>query len=239
MSQKENKLLIQPQDFFKRVHLTERKKLFQMLAKQKLALVIKGEFEGLISLIAFRVDANSSLYCATVLEDSPLKKGQSVIVNFAIKNERYFFLTIVGFEDEVPFLKIDVDLFQLQRRKNMRFAVPAYYNATVSIIELNGKSLFIESRVLDIGAGGCRVLIEKAEPIFKMDDKLIIVLHMGHRRPLQFQIEVRFVKMDEAKQVMGLQYLGRDSTMENKLLTMMTDFQRELYMKHIACPESK
>ena len=234
MSYNENKPLIQPQDFFKRVPLSERKILFHKLEQQKLPLVVKGEFEDLILLVAFRLDENSSLYCATELETSPLQEGQSVVVNFSLEEERYFFLTVVGFESKIPFLKIDVDLFQLQRRQNMRFDIPDEYKAFANIIEFVERTVFIESRILDISAGGCRVAIEKLDPLFKMEDKLMIVLHLGHRRPLTFQVDVRFARVDGDRQILGLQYLGRDSIMENKLLSMMTDFQRELYLKYNA-----
>lgn len=223
---------VKPRDYFKRVHLSERKILFLKVAANKFNLFIKGEFEELVPVIAFRNDKNVNLFCAPGLESLRSCAGQTVVVNFSDEEERYFFTTTINFEGEIPFLKIDVDLFQLQRRLNMRFDIPDRYKAFVNIVEYNGKAISIEARILNISAGGCRIVIDDCVTFFKMEDKITIFLHLGQRRPLKFQVDIRFVLVKELTQTLGLQFLYRDSILENKMLTMMTDLQLELYLKY-------
>jgi c-di-GMP-binding flagellar brake protein YcgR len=221
-----------PQDVFKKVHMSEKKMIFREIAYEKIQLLVKGENEDFVHLAAFRVEKDERLYCAPAPASSLLTSEQPVVVNFLFKEESYFFHTQLSFDQGIPWVDISKDLFQLQRRKNARLDLPDDYPGMVNIVDVNGKSCFVEAKIKDISAGGLKILMPQSEPAIKMNDKINLVLRLGHRRPQNLLTEVRFVASLAGGQVFGVQFQNRDNVMENKLLVMMMDLQREIYMKY-------
>ncbi|WP_413612451.1 flagellar brake protein [Bdellovibrio sp. HCB-110] len=226
----------QGQMIFKKVAVSEKKLLFREIADDKMQVSIKGALhDDVFHLIAVQTEKDEALLCHHTADSKGITTAQKVIVNFAFKSERYFFQTELYFEAGWAVLKIDVDLFQLQRRASARIDIPAKYDAVFMLSNHGGRSYFLECRVRDISAGGFKMELQAAQPELKIGDRVKGTLRLGVRRPIEFVVEVRFAQSkDDAgviKQTVGMQFLEIDHLMESRLLSLMMDLQREIFLK--------
>jgi hypothetical protein len=226
----------QGQNIFKKVPLSEKKFLFREIAHDKLQISCKGEDENFFNLIAIQTEKDEDLMCHHTANSKEYEKNQSVMVNFQFKNERYFFRTDLSFSTGWAVLKIDCDLFQLQRRANARVDLPSKYDSAFSLHHHNGQKYFLDGRILDVSAGGLKIDLVSDIPAMKIGDKIRGTMRLGIRRAMEFDMEVRFAQRREVNgqgvQTAGLQFLNIDKTMENRLLSLMMDLQREIFLKY-------
>ncbi|MEK2646128.1 PilZ domain-containing protein [Bdellovibrio sp. BCCA] len=227
----------QGQLIFKKVALSEKKMLFREIASDKMQIAVKGALqEDVFHLIAVQTEKDEALLCHHTADSKGITTAQKVIVNFAFKSERYFIQTELYFEAGWAVLKIDTDLFQLQRRANARIDIPAKYDAVFILSSHGGRSYFLECRVKDVSAGGFKMELMGAQPELKIGDHVKGTLRLGVRRPMEFVVDVRFAQSKEengvTKQIAGVQFIGIDHLMESRLLSLMMDLQRELFLKY-------
>lgn len=225
------------QTIFKKVAVSEKKMLFREIADDKLQLSMKGSInEDVFHLIAVQTDKDETLLCHHTADSKDVTQPQKVVVNFPFKSERYFFQTELSFSVGWAVLKTDVDLFQLQRRANARIDIPGKYEAIFSILHHGGKVHFVESRVRDVSAGGLKIEFKGAAPDLKIGDQIKGALRLGLRRAMEFDVEVRFAQKREVDgqviQTAGLQFLNVTNILETRLLSLMMDLQRELFLKY-------
>ncbi|KHD88327.1 MAG: hypothetical protein OM95_09285 [Bdellovibrio sp. ArHS] len=227
-----------PQMIFKKVALSEKKMLFREVAHDKLQVAVKGSSqEELFHLIAVQTEKDEALLCHHTADSKSITTAQKCVVNFAFNNERYFIQTELYFEAGWAVLKIDGDLFQLQRRANARLDLPEKYDALFILTKAVGKSLFLDCRVKDISAGGIKIELPQTAPEVKIGDILKGNLRLGARRAIEFEVEVRFVQKKEhggglTTQIAGVQFLHVDTLLEGRLLSLVMDLQREIFLKY-------
>ncbi|HEY1080073.1 MAG TPA: PilZ domain-containing protein [Bdellovibrio sp.] len=224
------------QAIFKKVAISEKKMLFRELASDKAQIAVKGALsDDIFHLIVVQVEKDETLLCHHTEESQKLTVAQPVVINFPFKSDRYFLQSEVYFESGWVVLKIDTDLFQLQRRANARLDIPEKYPASFIISQHDGANYFVESRLKDISAGGFKMEYFGDQPAVQVGDLLKGTLRIGIRRPLEFSVEVRFVQKTEAegviRQVCGVQFKNVTHLMENRLLSLMMDLHRELFLK--------
>lgn len=224
------------QMIFKKVAVSEKKLLFREIADDKMQVSVKGALQDdVFHLIAVQTEKDEALLCHHTADSKGITTAQKVIVNFGFKSERYFFQTELYFEAGWAVLKIDVDLFQLQRRANARIDIPAKYEAVFMLTNHGGRSYFLECRVKDVSAGGFKMELPAAQPELKIGDRVKGTLRLGVRRPIEFTVETRFAQSKDdggvTKQTVGMQFLDIDHLMESRLLSLMMDLQREIFLK--------
>lgn len=220
------------QTIFKRVHLSEKKKIFREIVSKRLGVVIKLNDDNMIQVKADNMLEDKILTCRGLAENS-LGMGEiPVIVNFSIGYEKYYFHTKMTASPPIALIDVTTDLFLLQRRKQARMILPDNYDAFYSIINHRNEAVLYELRILDFSSGGCRLSYPSKEPFFNTDEVVSGVLRLGKRRPIDMGGLVRhtFTKPTDGilPQVFGLQFHPLTKTMESKLLTIFMDIQREI-----------
>lgn len=228
---------LQEQVIFKKVAFSEKKMILRDVANEKIQLTIKGSAqEDMFYLIAIQNEKDEVLLCHHTTDSNGITEAQKAVVNFSFKDERYFIQSDLYFESGWVVLKIDEDLFQLQRRANARIDIPESYNAVFILSQHGGKSYFLDCKIRDISAGGIKIELPTGQPELQVGDVLKGSLRLGNRRPMEFDVEARFVQKREQKgltiQVAGVQLLNVNQTLENRLLMLMMDLQRELFLKY-------
>ncbi|MBO9668241.1 MAG: PilZ domain-containing protein [Bdellovibrio sp.] len=226
----------QGQNIFKKVPVSEKKFLFREIAHDKLQISCKGDDDNFFNLIAIQTEKDEDLMCHHTANSKEHEKNQSVMVNFQFKTERYFFRTDLSFNSGWAVLKIDGDLFQLQRRENVRVDLPAKYDSAFSLHVHNGQKYFLDAKIRDVSAGGVKIEMVSDIPVLKLGDKVRGTMRLGIRRVMEFEMEVRFAQRREVNgqgvQTAGLQFLNVDKMLENRLLSLMMDLQREIFLKY-------
>ncbi|QDK38505.1 PilZ domain-containing protein [Bdellovibrio sp. NC01] len=222
----------QGQMIFKKVAVSEKKMLFRELASDRAQISLKGEGDDIFHLIAIQTEKDEELLCHHTEDSKKHEVAQKVMVNFPFKTERYFFQSELSFNSGWAVVKIDGDLFQLQRRANARIDLPEKYEAVFTLYLHGGKNYFLESKIKDISAGGIKIECPFVTPEFVIGERIKGTIRLGARRALEFDLEVRFAKVNDKTQVAGLQFMNIDLTKENRLLSLMMDLQREIYIKY-------
>lgn len=221
---------------FKRIALSEKKMLLREIAHNKIALSVKGESTPkLFHLIAIQNDKDEVMLCHHSADSKHVNQAQKAVVNFPFKNERYYFQSELYFEAGWAVIKLNRDIFQLQRRTNARIEIPKDYNAAFILTQYDGKSYFIEFKVKDFSAGGLKIEITSEGPEVHEGKILKGSFRLGSRRPVDVEAEVRHVRKVERDgqifQITGIKFLRVDKTMENRLLNFTMDLQQELFLK--------
>lgn len=220
-------------EIFRKVPNSEKKALFRQAIDEKTVFFLKGGGEDIV-IINLAEFLEHQLLVFQLTEGSPnLDSNQKVVVNFTIGENRYFFHStaeIYGSRIHVP---AQTDVYILQRRKSPRLEIPTGYPSGLNIIEYRGIVGLIECELMDFSTGGGRAIYRKHLPEFNIGDKLKVVVHLNHRRPIELEAEVRHVAHDylTAVQIFGLQFTNMTQLIENRLLVVFMDLQRELFVK--------
>jgi alginate biosynthesis protein Alg44 len=223
---------------FKKVNLSEKKALFRVLQQDRSVLLIKGEEDHIFHMISTEV-RDDKILAVTYPSNEPVRmqKSQNVIINFEVSEDRYFFNTNVILAENQMLVDLAPDLFVLQRRKTARIEIPEKYPHQVRILEYLGKGTFVEGVALDFSSGGCRVSVPKHDPIFRANQEIQVSLQFSFRKAviLRALIKHKFPSppdQPDAPQVFGIQFVELNQIMENKMLMMFMDIQREIFLKY-------
>jgi c-di-GMP-binding flagellar brake protein YcgR len=224
------------QVIFKKVAVSEKRLIIREMADDKSQVALKGDDESIFHLIAVQTEKDERLLCHHTADSKAHERAQKVLVNFSFKNERYFFQSELSFSLGWAVLGLETDLFQLQRRASARIELPNNYAGSFSLHSHAGRNYFIEAKVRDVSAGGIKIEFISSGQDLKMGDHIRGALKLGIRRAIDCELEVRHAmeREHDGKTIVsaGLQFLNIDQNLENRLLSLMMDLQRELYIKY-------
>jgi PilZ domain. len=227
---------LEGQSVFKKVAVSEKKSLLRKLAEMQGQLAIRGEDESFFHLQAMQNERDELLLCHHTQNSKAHEKAQGIIANFMIDEERYFLRCNLSFARGWAILDLTGDLFLLQRRANARIDLPEQFTAYFNITSVEGRSVFIDAKILDMSAGGLKLEWMGDLPALSPLAKMKGMLKLGSRRPWELTVEVRHhVKKSVNNityQTAGVKFYEVDSFTENRLLSLMMDLQRELYLKY-------
>lgn len=214
---------------------SERRRILDELVLSRAEILIKGD-ELLHRLTPIEITNRKWLVCApdmNIAKDiDPI--DNSILVNFAIGADRYFFQSSLQFSPTSIVIELSDELFHLQRRRSMRLSLPAEMSATSNVINHADRSCLHECQILDFSTGGLRLLYPSPSPDFKSGEKLVMVLHFGKRKPFQVVGHIRHSvdkRMNNDQQIFGVEFSEVNRLLENKLLTLQLDLQGEIFRK--------
>lgn len=225
------------QGMFRRLHNSERKRILQAVGPHRTLITVKGtQDDEVYNLMAGPWVEDKNLHCRAGSVGRLPSKDQNVVVNFIFGFERYFCEGRMRIESGVAIIDMNENLYVLQRRKSVRMNIPDKYPASFNCINLKGKPVLLDMKVLDFSSGGVRAHFAKFDPVFKAGDPFKAVLHLGQRRPMELNVTVRHVIQrtsgNNPGQILGIQFDLQSKTLETKLLTIFMDLHRELFVKY-------
>lgn len=224
------------QVIFKKVAVSEKKMIIREVADDKIQLSLKGDDDSIFNLIAVQTERDEALLCHHTANSKAHQRPQKVLVNFSFRNERYFFQSELTFSLGWAVLSLEADMFQLQRRASARIELPNSYAGSFSLHSHAGRNYFVEAKVRDVSAGGIKIEFIGSGQVLKTGDMIRGALKLGIRRAIDCELEVRHSMEREVdgKKIIaaGLQFLNVDQNLENRLLSLMMDLQRELFLKY-------
>lgn len=225
-------------DVFKKVHLSDKKKILKRLIEDRVVWLVKTETKDVQQVVPIQAIDEKIVECDFIPgQEFDLKKSEMGVVSINFGEDRYFFYGLVTLNDSKIFIDTQGDLFYLQRRKSARLELPSNYPAKCKIMNYNGKALPFDCNVVDISSGGCKLSLSSLEPIIKDLSKLELKITLGHRSPFDVSGEVRHTKpirdFSDLPQLIGIQFVDYEPMFEGKMLNMFMDLQREIFLKYI------
>ncbi len=227
-------------NIFRKVPLSEKKALFRRGSQEKMPFYVKGDGDDLVILLLDEY-VDGKMLAFDFAPNSPhLFSNQNVILNFSQGDDRYFFQAFAEVYDHRVHISADLDVYILQRRKSPRLEIPHSYPGGLNIISYQDKTVMYVCQLEDFSSGGCRIRYPGHLPVFKEGDQLRAVVHLNHRNPVELDCEVRHAVLDKASgtQTLGIQFKLKTTILENKMLVVFMDLQRELFVKWSGSPKS-
>lgn len=220
------------QGIFKKIHVSDRKKLLKQIAEEKIAITCRHQ-ETRFHIIGSLYQENEKLLLCLPTDDNPEGIDADCVMHFEYDDQQYFFTSFLT-KDAINrwLVPVSVDFFVLQRRSSARIDIPREYPAIFRIQKYNGEATFTDTRVVDVSAGGVKLQLSGAGLQIKDGDQIEGVLRLGTRTPISLKGEVRYLEKNPEggkPQVFGVMFLGVNKILENKLLTVLMNFQHELF----------
>lgn len=225
-------------DFFKKVHLSDKKKILRSIADNQTVLLVKSESTGVEQVVPKKIIEDKILECDFFKgKEFNLKNSEMAVVSLNEGDDKYFFYGLVNVTEKNIYIDIQGDIFYLQRRKSARLDLPEDYISVCRITDYKGKVLPFDCDVVDISSGGCRLNLTSMEPMIKVGSVIKMKITLGYRNPFEVKGEVRHVKTindySDLPQVMGIQFVDYEPSFEAKMLNLYMDVQREIFLKYI------
>lgn len=222
-------------DIFSKVSADERMRLFKDLANVRGEVTCKGEGDEVYRLTVERATAKMELQCSVPFGLTSPKKEKDLLGNFFLGGERYFFKTPVKVDGDVVVLRMDADLFHLQRRQNYRIKIPENYQATLLISAVNRGVVKLTGQLSDLSSGGCRVVLTAGTPMLEPGDIIEGHVVIGKRDSLEIEGTIRHHKVEKGasltKQVFGVEFKPLSSLLEGRLFAITMDLHREFFSR--------
>lgn len=222
-------------DIFSKVSNDEKLRLFKDLANVRGEIICKGDGDDIYRMIVERATAKQELQCSVPFGLQLPKNEKELLGNFFLGGERYFFKTPVLVNSDVIILRMDADLFHLQRRQNYRIKIPENYQATFLVSSLNKAPTKLSGQIFDLSSGGCRVVLTASTPILEHGDILSGHIVIGKRDPLEIEGVIRHHKLEKGaaltKQIFGVEFRQLSSLIEGKLFAITMDLHREFFSR--------
>ena len=220
-------------EIFRKVPLSEKKVLFKEGAAEKMSFYAKGDSEDLVTLHLDEYVDGKVLIFIFASNSPKILSNQTLIMNFSHGEDRYFFHAPAEIYNNRIHISADLDVYILQRRKTPRLDIPDAYPGGFNIIGYQNKLVMYQCTFKDFSSGGCRVLYPAHLPLFKTGDVIRGVIHLNHRNPVELDGEIKHHIMDKiaGNQFFGIQFKFPTTILENKMLVVFMDLQRELFVK--------
>ncbi len=225
-------------DIFKKVHLSDKKRIFRQIATENTLLLLKVEKQDVKRIIVKRNLDDRTLECECQKgDDLDLQIPEVAVINLTHLEDRYFFSGVVRTLQKQIHIDIQGELFYLQRRKSARMEIPDSYVAKAKVFDFYGKKIQLEFKVIDFSSGGCKISLSSMLPLIRTQERFKMLITLGNRSSFEAEVEVRHTKeifkLTDLPQVLGVQFINSDPFFEGKMLNLYMDVQREIYLKFI------
>jgi hypothetical protein len=225
-------------DIFKKVHLSDKKRIFRQIATENTLLLLKVEKQDVKRIIVKRNLDDRTLECECQKgDDLDLQIPEVAVINLTYLEDRYFFSGVVRTVQKQIYIDIQGELFYLQRRKSARMEIPDSYVAKAKVLDFYGKKMQLEFKVIDFSSGGCKISLSSMLPLIRTQERFKMLITLGNRSSFEAEVEVRHTKeifkLTDLPQVLGVQFINSDPFFEGKMLNLYMDVQREIYLKFI------
>lgn len=222
-------------DIFSKVNAEEQLRLFKDLATVRGEVVCKGDNDDIYRLIVERAMGKQELHCSVPFGLHKPAKEKELLGNFFLGGERYFFKTPVRIDQDIVVLRMDTELFHLQRRQNYRIRIPENYEAHFLITSYNKSPVKLSGRISDLSSGGCRLTLTASTPTLEAGDRIDGHIVIGKREPLEIEATVRHHKAEKhgatIRQIFGLEFKSLSPQIEGKLFAVTMDLHREFFSR--------
>lgn len=215
------------QTIFKKISEKEKEEILMFLYRNHSVLLLKAQDEQIHQIKVFEFIPPRKLRCVYDPQKAPI--AEEVTLYLIYNRLRYFFTSMIKLDGRVIELDVDGSLYQLQRRKYSRYFIPKNYQAVLNIYNHKKQKVFYTCQITDVSAGGCKVVYGNSFPLFLEGDVIQAFLKIGKRSPIDLQGQVKhMIASEEGHQIFGVEFIKTDISFQNRLFTLMVDFQRDL-----------
>jgi hypothetical protein len=223
------------ENIFVKIRQDDKFQIFNDLTSQRGMISAKLlNPESLLYELQCQSISNTALFVKAPIELFKFFGERQLITQFSIGGEKYLAQMKYSTSGESLSLSLEGDLFRLQRREDFRLKFPPSFKAKFEIKTHNSKSANFSTQILDMSAGGCRLIIKTDLNTFTKNDKAEGKLLLQDREPYELKLEIMHIMKDsiDEKQVqLGCKFFDQNAKEKNRLSTLVMDVYREIYSR--------
>lgn len=219
---------------FKTLKESEKQGTLQKLLAVQELISLRDKSDQIVTLkpLGLNLSAGVKLKCS--LESSSFPPGAVFIASFILGNEKYMFEAQPVDLDGHVMLTIDT-LFHLQKRRNYRYVLPEKYTAKFVIGSRNRMTYLLPCKLLDVSPEGCAAEISLADASLKPEDVIEAKIYLGDNEAIPVQGVIKNIReKDHLHMVLGVQFNHIGNTSEGRIITAITELQREVYFRRVS-----
>jgi c-di-GMP-binding flagellar brake protein YcgR len=212
----------------------DRRDIISELIFERSILSIKGDGEKLYDLRASEHTINEFI-CVFLDKSAEIKLSKKVTASFKVKGESYFFKSQCLVKEDYVVLDANFELYKLQRRNQYRIEIPERLGATFNATSINDKPSEDIFEMTDVSAGGCKLKMRDAHPMFqklKKGDRVKGELIVPEKIRIELTAEVIYIKekvnYKNVIKFVGFHFLDTSPAIDRRLFSLTLEIYREV-----------
>lgn len=220
------------QNFFEPLAPPKADNLIQNCVLDQVKLALAAEGSVVVMKVSLQNKSSSSkIY---VLMSSPKEEIVGKVCTFSctMGTQLFFFKSKVA-KDRVGFYLADTfTIYELKRRRHIRFNIPPEWAKKCSIFIDARKTMKVPAEIINLSLSGLRFSLQSQIPEFRMHQKLALSFQIHKRSEVLCQAEVVFVKKNAATgPILGVEFVELSPLSEDKILNICDDLSRYNVLK--------
>ncbi len=213
------------QTFFSKIDSTKMLEVIEFLIHNGTELVLKVKNQHYKSkILSRRTTTLFEIYKFSFISFL----NEEVTCSFEIREEKYFFKSVLTSTNAEFKILIPKEIFQLQRRSDFRVTVPIGVAYTCEIVRINDMrgSYLVELR--DISLGGCQIAYPSKAFKLSDNDEVILKLKMNQFENEKIITFVKHIKTIPAVEtnLVGLRFDTPDAAFLTELQGLLVNLDR-------------
>ena len=223
------------QTFFKKISdPSEKQKLLNDLFTGPCEILAKPhQATSEITLLQAEMYVDPDLTFKIIDPEFELKEIGEIILQMTIGSEKYLWSTSYKLTNRTISVKTTSPIYLLQRREDFRLKIPENFSTFFQIHELNGKPTKRIFRVIDLSAGGCRLLENNSKEILKANDEFKATLKIDDRPSFEINGKILHSYSEDGQKnpSYGIQFINLAPPIKNKIAGLVMDLYRQLFSR--------
>jgi len=216
------------QDFFEKIPKNEKEIIFANGIFEKCQLTLHGDKTPVVVKVKFVVKThfNSTRMYVIPNEINELK-DKICAFSFRIGTRVYFFKSKILMDGKGFYIDSDYVLFELKRRRHVRFEVPETHPYECSVVTPMNRNIKIKGEIINFSESGIRIRVQSDLAIFQKDNSVILSLKIGKRSTFYVACDIKFVgRKVKINPELGLAFVGLNPLKKDKILNICEDLSR-------------
>ena len=182
--------------------------------------------------VSFKIENSEVIYKGQLLRSSEKWRFQLVSPIFENKFEKtveatfkletaqgtYFYKSYIQWIDNEMTLIGPFKVYQLTRRKNIRFSVPKEWNQSISFNAYEMRKVKNTGKIIDFSVSGLRVIVDQELPIYQRNQELRVQFKIFRRAEITLKAVIKHIKRNSQKrQELGLEFIDLPGNIQNRI----------------------
>jgi len=219
------------QDFFEKLPKLDKDSIILNGAFEKCQLTIQSDKMPNVVKVKFMLTQHFNLTRIYLVPSEICElKDKICAFSFRIGTRVYFFKAKIFMDGKGFYVDPDFDLFELKRRRHIRFEIPESYPYECLVVTPMNRNIKLKAEIINFSESGIRIRVQSDLAIFQKDNSVILSMKIGKRAVFYVACDIKFVgRKTKAYPELGLAFVGLNPLKRDKILNICEDLSR-VYM---------
>jgi len=219
------------QDFFEKISADDKDLIFKTGSHEKCQLTVQEGKTPVVIKIKFIVTGALSENRIYIIPNEVFElKDKTCAFSFRLGTRIYFFKSKIHMDGKGFFVDSKADLFELKRRRHVRFEIPDNYSYECTVVTPLNRNVRLRAEIINFSESGIRVRVNSDLAVFQKDNNVILSLKLGKRSVFYVACDIKFVgRKSKSNPELGLEFTGLNPLKQDKVLNICEDLSRAYF----------